>query len=490
VAYATPLKDGHGNPCGAIHTLVDITERKEVEETLIASENRFRAVFEQSEIGIALGDMQGRVIANNPALEHMLGYGKGELKNKFFGEFTHPEDITLETPLVSELKEGKRDFYEIEKRYIRKDGQMIWVKLVGSVFKGELGQIFGLALIENITERKKADAEIAYKATFPELNPSPIVELDPAGNIVYMNPSAKVLFPNLQALGIVHPYLLGWHALTKEIKAEDMRYNTRDIKVGDTWYEQVIARVPSGQTFRIYGRDITVRKKADELKDEFIGMVSHELKTPLTVIMGALATATDPRITPEDAKELLGNAVMHSGILANLVDNLLELSRQQSDRLVLSLKAVNIGEVTQNVLRSLQSKSEIHRLISDVPLSLAPAQADPLRVERILYNLIDNAIKYSPGGGEVKVTARQNGDFLTIGVSDNGPGISAIDQAKLFQSFERLGATVKGAIQGTGLGLRVCRILVEAHGGIIWVESEKDKGSTFMFTLPIAKPQA
>jgi signal transduction histidine kinase len=110
-----------------------------------------------------------------------------------------------------------------------------------------------------------------------------------------------------------------------------------------------------------------------------------------------------------------------------------------------------------------------------------------LRVERILYNLVDNAIKYSPNGGEVRIFARQDGDFLTMGVSDQGPGISRDDQARLFQSFERLGAIVSGSIQGTGLGLRVCRLLVEAHGGRIWVESEKGKGSTFFFTLPVVK---
>ncbi len=218
-------------------------------------------------------------------------------------------------------------------------------------------------------------------------------------------------------------------------------------------------------------------------------MVSPEIKTPLTVIFGALATATDPRVDQEQVRELLGDAVIHAGIMANMVDNLLELSRQQSDRLILDTKAVNVGEIVQNVLKNLRAKSDIHKLVSDVPLTLAPAQADPLRVERILYNLADNAIKYSPNGGEGRVVAQQNGEFLIIGVSDQGPGISSNDQARLFQSFERLGATVKGAIQGTGLGLRVCRILVEAHGGRIWVESEKGKGSTFFFTLPAAKAQ-
>jgi len=218
-------------------------------------------------------------------------------------------------------------------------------------------------------------------------------------------------------------------------------------------------------------------------------MVSHELKTPLTVIMGALATATDKRVTTEQARELLGDAVTHAGFLANLVDNLLELSRQQSGRLVLQSQSVRVGEIAQDVLKNLRSKSTVHRLIDDVPLTITPVQADPIRVERILYNLVDNAVKYSPNGGEVRVTARQDGDYLVVGVSDQGPGISSDDQARLFQSFERLGVTVKGSIQGTGLGLRVCRILVEAHGGRIWVESEKGKGSTFLFTLPISKRQ-
>ncbi len=173
--------------------------------------------------------------------------------------------------------------------------------------------------------------------------------------------------------------------------------------------------------------------------------------------------------------------------MANLVENLLELSRQQSGRLMLQAEPSNVKEITRGVLKKLQNKSSIHRLIDNVPARLPVVRADPVRVERILYNLVDNAIKYSPGGGEVQVSARRDGDFLQVGVTDQGPGISRDDQARLFQSFERLGATVKGSIQGTGLGLRVCRILSEAHGGRIWVESEKGNGSTFLFTLPVLK---
>jgi signal transduction histidine kinase len=114
-------------------------------------------------------------------------------------------------------------------------------------------------------------------------------------------------------------------------------------------------------------------------------------------------------------------------------------------------------------------------------------EVDPLRAERVLYNLIDNAIKYSPNGGEVKVSARQEKEHLLVSVSDNGLGISQNDQQRLFQKFQRLDVVIKKSIQGIGLGLNVCRILVEAHGGEIWVESRKGKGSTFFFTIPLGK---
>ena len=233
--------------------------------------------------------------------------------------------------------------------------------------------------------------------------------------------------------------------------------------------------------------DITERKKVDQLKDEFIGMVSHELKTPLTVIIGALSTAINEGVSFKEARELLGDAVFHANILANLVDNLLELSRYQSDRLILQTQPVDIEEVTRQVIGKLQGKSAIHQIKYDIPPNLPMVLADTLRVEKILNNLVDNAVKYSPRGGEVSVSIRQEGDYLIIHVRDQGPGLAHIDQVRLFQRFERLGTRVHGSIQGIGLGLRICRILVGAHGGKIWVESDMGKGSTFFFTLPVVK---
>jgi PAS domain S-box-containing protein len=238
---------------------------------------------------------------------------------------------------------------------------------------------------------------------------------------------------------------------------------------------------------------LTQQKQSEEiiregkLKDEFIGMVSHEIKTPLTVIIGALSTVTAEGVTQPEARELLQDAVDHADILASIVDNLLELSRSQADRLVLQKEPTDIRGIAQIVAEKLRGKSPIHQLVIDIPTGLPMVEADPLRAERVLYNLIDNAIKYSPNGGEVKISARREKEHMLVSVSDHGLGISQIDQRRLFQKFQRLDVMIKRSIQGIGLGLNVCRILVEAHGGEIWVESRKGKGSTFFFTIPFYK---
>jgi PAS domain S-box-containing protein len=238
---------------------------------------------------------------------------------------------------------------------------------------------------------------------------------------------------------------------------------------------------------RIAVIDITELKKASRLKDEFIGMVSHEIKTPLTVIIGALSTVTAEGVTRPEARELLQDAIDHADILATIVDNLLELSRSQADRLVLQKEPTDVRGIAQAVVEKLRGKSSIHQLMVDIPTGLPLVNVDPLRAERVLYNLVDNAIKYSPNGGEVKISARQEKENMIVSVSDHGLGISQDDQQRLFQKFQRLDVMVKRSIQGIGLGLNVCRILVEAHGGQIWVESKKGKGSTFFFTIPLGK---
>jgi PAS domain S-box-containing protein len=234
--------------------------------------------------------------------------------------------------------------------------------------------------------------------------------------------------------------------------------------------------------------DITERKKLDQMKDDFIGLVSHELRSPLTVITGAINTALTEgeRLSPEETRQLLNDAALEAESLSNMLGNLLELSRVQANRLFLHAEATNAKKVIQDTVERIRLQSSLRQFIVDLPRKLPPVCADELRLERILYNLLENAVKYSPQGGEIRVFVRPEEEYLVVGVSDQGIGISPSDQAKIFGPFQRLEESRPDGVGGVGLGLLVCRRLVEAHGGKIWVESELGRGSTFFFTIPLS----
>ncbi len=234
--------------------------------------------------------------------------------------------------------------------------------------------------------------------------------------------------------------------------------------------------------------ELRLMRNIDQLRDEFLGLVSHELRTPLTVIMGALRTllVEIERLPQEETRQLLQDAVWETESLSHLLTDLLELSRFQAGRLSLSSESISVGSIIKDTIGKLNSQSASHRFVMELPKALPKVQADPVRLEHILYNLLENAIKYSPQGGQIQVFVRADKEHLLIGVKDEGIGISISDQARLFKPFERIVSTKLDSVGGTGLGLVVCRRLVEAHGGRIWVESEPDHGSTFFFTLPLS----
>ena len=152
---------------------------------------------------------------------------------------------------------------------------------------------------------------------------------------------------------------------------------------------------------------------------------------------------------------------------------------------MLYMEPVRIDVVAHDVIQRIKKQTSRHHFSMDFPETLPPVNVDSLRLERILYNLLENAVKYSPKGGEIKVAAKQDKDHLVISVADRGIGISPVGQAKLFEPFQQLDQAGSHRNKGAGLGLLVCRRLVEAHGGRIWVESKPGRGSTFFFTLPL-----
>jgi PAS domain S-box-containing protein len=229
--------------------------------------------------------------------------------------------------------------------------------------------------------------------------------------------------------------------------------------------------------------DITERKKTDQIKDEFMGMVSHELRTPLTVVIGALATALDGRVSQEDREELLKDASASAESLAGILNNMLELSRYQAGRLRLDRKAIRIADIADKAVQRVRRKYDTHDIVLEMPKEIPKVNADAVRIEQVLYNLIENAVKYSPPGSRVRVFGQRDKNGIVVGVSDSGVGISSEDQKKLFEPFARL---ERSGGTGVGLGLVVCKRLVEAHGGRLWVESQPGKGSIFLFTIPSA----
>jgi two-component system sensor histidine kinase EvgS len=232
-------------------------------------------------------------------------------------------------------------------------------------------------------------------------------------------------------------------------------------------------------------QELLVLKKIDQLKDEFIGLVSHELRTPLTVILGALSTViTDgDRISAREKRQLIEDSYSEAELLSNILANLLELARAQANRLQINEEPVNIRETINAVVKKMKQQIMSRQLTIDCDQSII-VNADRVRLQRILHNLLDNAVKYSEPKTNIKIFVRRNNGEVLVSVKDEGIGIPPEKQGTLFEPFQRLEPENNNAT-GTGLGLVVCRRLVEAHGGRIWVESELGTGSTFKFTLPL-----
>jgi signal transduction histidine kinase len=231
--------------------------------------------------------------------------------------------------------------------------------------------------------------------------------------------------------------------------------------------------------------ELAILKQINQLKDEFVGLVSHELRTPLTVILGALSTVITEgdKLSRREIKQLIGDAYSEAELLSEILGNLLELARAQANRLQINEEPVNIRETIDTVVKKKAKQALSRRLVIDCDESIT-LTADRVRLQRILYNLLDNAIKYSEPETKIEVFVRLNNDEVLIGIRDHGIGIPSEKLGKLFEPFQRL-EQQNGKTVGTGLGLVVCSRLVEAHGGRLWVESQPGKGSTFQFTLPM-----
>lgn len=232
--------------------------------------------------------------------------------------------------------------------------------------------------------------------------------------------------------------------------------------------------------------DLTRFRQAEEMKNTFISSVSHELKTPVALIKGYASTMR--RADANWTKEVVGESFQvieeEADRLTELIENLLDASRAQAGRFKLVPVELDIDELVVKVARKYQAQSKGHRIIADVAPNMPLVLADEARITQVLGNLISNAIKYSPEGGEIRIVGETQLHEVIIRVSDQGMGIAKADQEKLFNSFYRAEIATRRGIAGTGLGLYLSRVIIESHGGRIWVESDGVRGSIFSFSLP------
>ncbi|HUV46510.1 MAG TPA: ATP-binding protein [Candidatus Bathyarchaeia archaeon] len=229
-------------------------------------------------------------------------------------------------------------------------------------------------------------------------------------------------------------------------------------------------------------------RQVSALKDEFVSLTSHELRTPLTAIGGSLSTVLEGYAgkVSEKTREFLEGAFSENTRLLRLVNNLLNISRIEAGRLKFNIAPLNLNEVVIAALETIKTQAEEKKLkLIFEPRENLIVQADEGKLREIIINLCGNAIKFTEVG-QVAVTAWRHGEVAIVAVEDTGPGILPQDQQKLFRKFEQVdGIKASKKKGGTGLGLYICKNLIEAMGGEIWLKSEDNKGSTFYFTLPL-----
>ncbi len=233
-------------------------------------------------------------------------------------------------------------------------------------------------------------------------------------------------------------------------------------------------------------RDITRERQQEEQRSTFISVISHELQTPIAIIKGYASTLSRPDTTfePQTLRTRLHAIEDEADRLHKLVANLLYASRIQAGGILMEIAPLDLPPLIESRARRLQAKSPDVQVTLDIPEHLPPVMADRDRIEEVLQNLLDNAVKYSPRQRALTVTCRATGEEVIISISDAGMGISLHDQEHIFDRFQRAGDSNSKALPGAGLGLYICRAIVEAHGGHIWVESTLRQGSTFSFSLP------
>lgn len=357
-----------------------------------------------------------------------------------------------------------------------------------------------LERLEAAAARHSATLDSAFDA---------IVTLNPSGSIETLNPAAERMFGwGAEEIGRRDVNVLidladnGEGTFLDRLGASQgalddglLRELTGKRRDGETFPADVALGamdLPTGRHVVAVIRDITERRRVAEMKDAFVSTVSHELRTPLTSIAGSLGLLAGGAggDLPDKAARLIGIAHSNSQRLVRLINDILDVEKLESGKLVLALSPLDLRDIAARSIDGVRGYAEQ----MGVTLSLgdgepAPVRGDADRLIQVVTNLLSNAAKFSPSGGEVTVTVNPEARIARLSVADHGPGIPEEFRARIFGKFAQADSTDTRAKGGTGLGLAIAREIAERHGGRLWFESAEGEGATFHLDLPLNRPE-
>lgn len=450
------------------------------------------AIVEMMADGVVVLDKHDRVLDINPAAQEMLRVSGDVIGRDAAAAFANTPDL-----LACCCEEGQKASACISISDMRSlDVSITTLQSRGDVTAGRL------IVMHDITQLRRTSEQLRLQSVALEAAASAIAILDRQGVFVWVNPAFTRL------TGYAMDELKGQTPrLLKSGKHDDAYYQAlwQTILAGQVWHGETINRRKDGtlyteeQTiapvqddrgeiayFISVKQDISERKQVEKLRDDLAHTMVHDLRNPLGNVMFAVDVLSQPNPPTEEERATLFKVARASGArMMDLLDAILEVTRLETGQMPLNPAPVDLADLVAGALKMqapLSKEKGIH-LSSDLLHNLPPVNVDHSVISRVLQNLIGNAIKFTPSGGEVQVGLAQEpeGGMLCVSIRDNGPGIAGDMITHIFSKF------VTGRVEGSGsgLGLAFCRLAVEAHRGRIWVESEPGQGSVFYFTLPV-----
>ncbi|WMW25480.1 PAS domain S-box protein [Methanolobus sediminis] len=523
-----PWRTADGAVGGIVLLSEDITESKKVKEVLEESEKIFKSFFEQSSVGVVQVTPYGDYLQVNKRFCDMVGYSSDELVGMNFRVITHPDDLKLNNRFILQTISGEIDSYELEKRLVHKNGDIIWIRLYSKTIRDEKNSPqYNISVITDITEQKKVTNELVKRkrqlSLAMEASEYGFWELDIDTNKVHMSPTLyeingykpdKLPSDLNLLLDHIHPddkdklmttikrSILDITPMSIEYRIKHssgewrwMSSKGRPVDLDEKGVPHSFVGTQMDITSRVDAEKtlLYARLLADEyncMKSDMLKNITHELRTPLTAIIGfsdVLISSEQNEFTDTCRKYV--EYINTSGKdLLQIINCMLDFTIvENSDPDTLAIKTFEVEGLISEVLRlnytkAMKKNIALQSIIEDSSLTLA---ADKEKLKHALYNLVDNAIKFTEYSGSVKIEVKTLSNNIQFSVHDTGIGIAEEKHETIFKPFVQIDGSLSRKYSGTGLGLALAKKIIELHDGTIKVESELGKGAKFIVQIPL-----